>query len=172
MAKHSIIRVIAIVLLSLIFFIVTMVFTALAGPGIGTDGLRHYVVSGIFRKSAYGPVFCSPAVLPHGFFVTWCLNLTLNIAWLFLLMSAALAFLITLTNYLMISFSCIGLNNYGAWLAKYHKVDLWLHRVLVQNAIASLVNLTIVLTADAKISQTNAATISLSVLPVVLLVWW
>ncbi|KAK1885079.1 putative ammonia channel [Dissostichus eleginoides] len=201
MAKHSILRVIAIVL-SLIFFIITMVFTALAGPGkdpflestknisdafvteITPDGwtftiwsiiyiflalVMVYVISGIFRKNAYGPVYCSPAVLPHGFFVTW-------------LMSAALAFLIliALTNYLMIFFSCIGLNNYGAWLAKYHKVDLWLHRVVVQNGIAiyatwttiaSLVNLTIVLTADAKISTTNAATISLSVLTVVLLVW-
>ncbi|KAK5877858.1 hypothetical protein CesoFtcFv8_025327 [Champsocephalus esox] len=218
MAEHSVIRVTAIGL-SLIFFIVTMVISALAGPGIypflestknisdafGTeitpDGwtftiwaiiyiflalVMVYVISGIFRKNAYGPVYCSPAVLPHGFFVTWCLNLTLNIAWLFLwdrkLMSAALAFLIliALTNYLMIFFSCIGLDNYGAWLAKYHRVDLWLHRVLVQNGIAiyatwttiaSLVNLTIVLTADAEISPANAATISLSVLTVVLLVW-
>lgn len=51
-------------------------------------------------------------------------------------MPAALAFLIliTLTNYLMIFFSCHGLYNYGAWLNKYHKVDLWLHRVLVSIA--------------------------------------
>lgn len=48
-------------------------------------------------------------------------------------MPAALAFLIliALTNYIMIFFSCYGLHNYGAWLNKYHKVDLWLHRVLV-----------------------------------------
>lgn len=48
-------------------------------------------------------------------------------------MPAALAFLIliTLTNYTMIFFSCHGLHTYGAWLNKYHKVDLWLHRVLV-----------------------------------------
>lgn len=48
-------------------------------------------------------------------------------------MPAALVFLIliALTNYIMIFFSCHGLHTYGAWLNKYHKVDLWLHRVLV-----------------------------------------
>lgn len=48
-------------------------------------------------------------------------------------MPAALAFLIliALTNYAVIFFSCWGLSKYGAWLNKYHKVDLWLHRLLV-----------------------------------------
>lgn len=138
-------------------------------------------------------------------------------------MPTALAFLIliALTNYVMIFFSCLGLHNYGAWLSKYHKVDLWLHRVLVstftcylpatsfnfillsfsfgryparvsasksfllsllqiQNGIAiyatwttiaSLVNLTIVLANDVNMSQTGAATVSLSILAVVLSAW-
>lgn len=48
-------------------------------------------------------------------------------------MIAALVFLIliALTNYAIIAFSCLGLHNYGAWLNKYHKADLWLIRVLV-----------------------------------------
>lgn len=37
-----------------------------------------------FFRNAYGYEYCSPAVLPHGFFVVWCLNLSLNIGWLFL----------------------------------------------------------------------------------------
>lgn len=37
-----------------------------------------------FHRNAYGYVYCSPAVLPHGFFAAWCLNLGLNIGWLFL----------------------------------------------------------------------------------------
>lgn len=55
-------------------------------------------------------------------------------------MSAALVFLIliALTNYIMIFFSCHGLHIYGAWLNKYHKLDLWLHRVLVRKEIYSL----------------------------------
>ncbi|TKS87719.1 hypothetical protein D9C73_021843 [Collichthys lucidus] len=219
MAKHNISLIIAI-LLALLVFIVTMVFSALAAPGIypflASTGntseefvtqitpsgwtfsiwtiiyiflalVLAFVLSGTCRKNAYGYVYCSPAILPHGFFVTWCLNLGLNTGWLFLwdrrLMPAALAFLIliALTNYIMIFFSCYGLHNYGAWLNKYHKVDLWLHRVLVQNGIAiyatwttiaSLVNLTIVLTNDGNMSHTDAGTLALSVLTVVLFVWF
>lgn len=43
----------------------------------------HTCVMSIFRN-AYGYVYCSPAVLPHGFFVVWSLNLGLNTGWLFL----------------------------------------------------------------------------------------
>ncbi|XP_037312006.2 uncharacterized protein LOC119198682 [Pungitius pungitius] len=219
MSKHSITLLIAIVL-AVVFFVITMVFSALAASGndpfyqstsnisdefvtqITPDGWTFiiwsfiyiflalvlvYVLSGIFRKNAYGYVYCSPAVLPHGFYVVWCLNLTLNTAWLFLwdrkLMGTALAFLIliTLTNYALIFFSCHGLHNYGAWLSEYHKVDLWLQRVLVQNGIAiyatwttiaSLVNLSIVLNYDANVSPADAATVSLSILTVLLFVWF
>ncbi|XP_034998815.2 uncharacterized protein LOC118098783, partial [Hippoglossus stenolepis] len=140
-----------------------------------------------FFRNAYGYVYCSPAVLPHGFFVVWCLNMGLNTGWLFLwdrsLMPAALVvlILIALTNYLVIFFSCYGLNNYGAWLSKYHNVDLWLHRVLIQNGvaiyatwttIASMINLAVVLNYNANMSQTDASTVSLSVLTVGLFVWF
>ncbi|CAJ1082134.1 uncharacterized protein LOC117829331 [Xyrichtys novacula] len=146
-----------------------------------------YVFSGIFRKNSYGYVYCSPAVLPYGFFIFWCLNMILNLSWLLVwdrsLMAVALVFIIfiVLTNYAMIFFSCHGLSSYGAWLSKYHKVDLWLHRVLVQNGIAiyatwttiaTLVNLTIVLVADAKMSNSDAALLALSLLTVILVVWF
>ncbi|KAL7373595.1 hypothetical protein ABVT39_010261 [Epinephelus coioides] len=219
MAKHNISLLIAIVL-ALLFFIITMVFTALAASGIhpfleSTGNISDeflteitpagwtftiwsiiyiflalvlvYVLSGIFRKNAYGYVYCSPPILPRAFFAAWCLNLASNTAWLFLwdrkLMLIALVFLIliALTNYTMIIFSCHGLHSYGAWLNKYHKVDLWLHRVLVQNGvmiyttwttIATLINLTIVLTYNVEMSPTDAATISYSLLAVVLLMWF
>ncbi|TMS16419.1 hypothetical protein E3U43_013712 [Larimichthys crocea] len=116
MAKHNISLIIAI-LLALLVFIVTMVFSALAAPGIypflASTGntseefvtqitpsgwtfsiwtiiyiflalVLAFVLSGTCRKNAYGYVYCSPAILPHGFFVTWCLNLGLNTGWLFL----------------------------------------------------------------------------------------
>ncbi|XP_029979776.1 uncharacterized protein LOC115411700 [Sphaeramia orbicularis] len=219
MAEHSISLLTAIVL-SLICFIITMVFTALAGPGIypflsSTGNISDeytteitpagwafaiwsiiyaflacvmvYVLSGVCRKNAYGFVYCSPAVLPHGFFVSLCLNLGFNIGWLFLwdrrLMPAALVFLILIafTNYVTIFFSCHSLKSYGAWLNKYHRVDLWLHRVLIQNGIAiyatwttiaSLLNLNIVLTTNAKMSQTDASTVALTILTLVLFVWF
>ncbi|RVE58815.1 hypothetical protein OJAV_G00197550 [Oryzias javanicus] len=219
MAKHNI-RLLICIVLSLIVYIITMVFSVLAGPGISpfssstgnvSDefvtqitpsgwtfsiwGIIYvalalvllYILSGLFRKNAYGYVYCSPAVLQYGFFSAWCLNLAINTGWLFLwdrrVMPAALAFLIliALTNYAVIFFSCWGLHKYGAWLNKYHKVDLWLHRVLIQNGvaiyatwttIASLINLNIVLVYDAGVSSTDASTIALSILTVVLVVWF
>ncbi|XP_034042585.1 uncharacterized protein si:ch211-161h7.5 [Thalassophryne amazonica] len=219
MAKHHTSLLIAI-LLSVFFFVIAVVFNALAGTGVypfleSTGNISYafsteitpsgwtfsiwpviyvwlvlllvFTISGFCRKNAYGYVYCSPPVLSHGFFVTWCFNLSCNVGWLFLwdrrLMPATLAFLLLIasTNYIMIFFSCHGLHIYGAWINKYHKVDLWLHRVLVQNGvaiyatwttIASLLNLTIVLTNNVKVSPTNAATISLSILAIVLILWF
>ncbi|XP_061569609.1 uncharacterized protein LOC133423450 [Cololabis saira] len=146
-----------------------------------------YIVTGLCRKNGHGYVYCSPAVLPYGFFVSWCINLCFNIGWLLAwdrgMMIAALVLLILVigTNYSMTFFICHGLHIYGAWLKKYHRVELWLLRVLVQNGvmiyatwttIATLINLTIVLTYDAKMSPTDAATLSYSLLTVVLLVWF
>ncbi|XP_041824760.1 uncharacterized protein si:ch211-161h7.5 [Melanotaenia boesemani] len=146
-----------------------------------------YTLAGLCRKTAYGYVYCSPPVLPYGFFISWCLNLCFNIGWLIVwdrgMMIAALVFLILVicTNYSMICFICHGLHTYGAWLKKYHKIDLWLFRVLVQNGvmiyttwttIATLINLTIVLSYESTMSPTDAATLSYSLLTVLLLVWF
>ena len=48
-------------------------------------------------------------------------------------MLAALMFLLVVivTNYAMMAFSCHGLHVYGPWLNKNHRVDLWLHCILV-----------------------------------------
>ncbi|KAM8731005.1 uncharacterized protein AB9X84_025590 [Acanthopagrus schlegelii] len=146
-----------------------------------------YIVSGLCRKNGYGYVYCSPAVLPYGFFISWCINLCFNIGWLLVwdkgIMIAALIFLILVicTNYSMLFFICHGLHIYGPWLKKYHNADLWLIRVLVQNGvmiyttwttIATLINVAIVLTYEVNLSPLDAATVSYSVLSVVLLVWF
>ncbi|XP_011487257.1 uncharacterized protein LOC101165850 [Oryzias latipes] len=149
--------------------------------------MNVYIVAGLFRKNESGYMYCSPPVLPYGFFVCWCLNQCFNIAWLLVwdrgMMIPALVFLILIvaTNYSMIFFCCHGLCVYGAWLKKYCKRDLWLLRVLVQNGvmvyttwttIATLLNLTIVLVYDANMSPIDAATISYSLLSVLLVVWF
>uniref|UniRef100_A0A087XCZ4 Si:ch211-161h7.5 n=1 Tax=Poecilia formosa TaxID=48698 RepID=A0A087XCZ4_POEFO len=146
-----------------------------------------YIVSGLCRRNGYGYVYCSPAVLPYGFFISWCLNQGFNISWLLVwdrgLMIPALIFLILLicTNYSMVGFICHGLHVYGPWLNKYSKVDLWLIRMLVLNGvmiyttwttIATLLNLTIVLKYEANMSTADSATLSYSLLSVVLLVWF
>lgn len=42
-----------------------------------TDGWEF-----LFRRNGDGYVYCSPAVLPYGFFISWCVNLCFNIGWL------------------------------------------------------------------------------------------
>lgn len=146
-----------------------------------------YILAGTCRKNGYGRVYCSPAVLPYGFFISWCINLCFNIGWLLVwdrgMMIPALVFLILviLTNYCSLFFVCHGLHIYGPWLKAYHNVDLWCIRILVQNAvmiyttwttIATLINLTIVLTYEAQMDPTDAATIAYSLLAVLLVVWF
>lgn len=146
-----------------------------------------YIVIGLCRKNGYGYVYCSPAVLPYGFFINWCLNLCFNIGWLIVwdqgIMIAAMVFLVLviLTNYSMVFFICHGLHLYGPWLNKYHKADLWCYRIIVQNGvmiyttwttIATLINLTIVLTYEGDVDPTDAGTVGYSILSAVLLVWF
>lgn len=146
-----------------------------------------YILSGLCRKNGYGYVYCSPSVLPYGFFITWCVNLCFNIGWLIVwdqgIMIAAMVFLVLviLTNYTMVFFICHGLHIYGPWLNKYHKVDLWCYRILLLNGIsiyttwttiATLINLTIVMTYEGGLNATDAGTISYSFLTAVLLGWF
>uniref|UniRef100_A0A3B3TX75 Uncharacterized LOC106935037 n=1 Tax=Poecilia latipinna TaxID=48699 RepID=A0A3B3TX75_9TELE len=121
-----------------------------------------YIVSGLCRNG-YGYVYCSPAVLPYGFFISWCLNQGFNISWLLVwdrLMIPALIFLILLicTNYSMVGFICHGLHVYGPWLNKYSKQVL--NGVMIYTTwttIATLLNLTIVLKYEANMSTADSA---------------
>lgn len=40
--------------------------------------------------------------------------------------------LMTLTDYMILFFSCHGLKIYGAWLNKHSNTDLWIFRILVK----------------------------------------
>ncbi|XP_051984766.1 uncharacterized protein si:dkey-29d8.3 [Xyrauchen texanus] len=128
----------------------------------------------------------SPAILPSEFFLSWIVNMILNSTWLVLwdreLMIPALIVLalIAFTNYLLILFSCIGLRAHGSWLKQNHPKDLVCIIVLVQNGIAiyatwttiaTLLNFTVVLNL-ASVSATNAATASLCILLLVVIIWF
>lgn len=131
-------------------------------------------------------LYSSPAILPSAFFVSWIINLTLNCSWLVLwdreLMIPALIVLalIAFTNYLLIYFSCVGLRAHGSWLKQHHPKDLFFIVVLVQNGvatyatwttIATLLNFTVVLNL-ASVSATNAATASLCMLLLEVIIWF
>ncbi|XP_051538484.1 uncharacterized protein LOC127431892 [Myxocyprinus asiaticus] len=139
--------------------------------------MHVYILSTTCKRTACCPMYCSPAVLPNGFFISWIFNMLLNIGWLLLwdreVIIASLIFLalIAFTNYLVIFFSCYGLKEYEAWLNKYHKVDLWCMRMLnaiatytTWTAVATLINFTIVLNYDAGMTRSDAGTVSLSIL--------
>ncbi|KAI5611203.1 hypothetical protein C0J50_11872, partial [Silurus asotus] len=99
--------------------------------------MNLYFLSWFCRRTATGWMYCSPAVLPYGFFLSWIINMLLNITWLLLwdreLMIPALICLalIAFTSYLLIFFSCVGLRTHGAWLKHNHPVDLCCIYVLV-----------------------------------------
>ncbi|KAJ8272861.1 hypothetical protein GJAV_G00094290 [Gymnothorax javanicus] len=221
MGNHSQAR-IAVIVLSVLAFIIAIAFNALAGSG-SKNGPFHqntgnvskkyeteitpagrtfsiwgviyfwlfamliYITTSLCRRNVHGWMYCQPAVLPYGFFLSWIANMILNITWLILWdreqMIAALIVLVLIacTNYSMIFFCCHGLHSYGAWLSKYHRVDLWLFRVLVLNGIgvyatwttiATLLNFTIVLDYNAGMSKEHAATLSLSFLLVEVIAWF
>ncbi|XP_028833872.1 uncharacterized protein LOC114789009 [Denticeps clupeoides] len=145
-----------------------------------------YLLSWLCRRNVNGWMYCSPAVLPPGFFISWIINMILNITWLFLwdreyviTAMVVLAF-IAFTNYLLIFFSCWGLRTHGQWLSQNHVKDLWCIRALVQNGIAvyatwttiaALLNFTVVLNVTG-VSKTTAATTSLCFLLIEVLGWF
>ncbi|XP_062235984.1 uncharacterized protein LOC133933046 [Platichthys flesus] len=146
MVNHDLARVV-LMFLGLIMFLAAITINSMSGFG---------AESGVFQQStedvtlkyvtlftpanwalhAYDWLYTTPALLPYGFHVSMIANISLNITWLFLfdkeLLLPALitSALMTLTDYLLLFFSCHGLKIYGAWLNKYHNVDLWLFRVL------------------------------------------
>ncbi|XP_068566017.1 uncharacterized protein [Cebidichthys violaceus] len=146
-----------------------------------------YFLVGLCRRSAYDWMYTMPAVLPYGFHVSIIINICLNITWLFLydrellLPALIISTLMTLSDYMILFFSCHGLKVYGAWLNKYHNVDLLLIRILVQNGFAvyatwgtlsTLLNLTIYLQHKTEIFRCDCAMLSLLLLLMELLAWF
>ncbi|KAK1172517.1 hypothetical protein AOXY_G5118 [Acipenser oxyrinchus oxyrinchus] len=146
-----------------------------------------YVFSGFCRRNTDGWMYCEPAILPYGFYITWIINNIFNIIWLFLwdreymVAGVIILALIAFTNYIVLLFSYHGLNTYFAWLNKYYKVDLWLIRILVQNGvavyttwttIATLLNFAVVLTYNGGVARETAGTVVLSILLVEVILWF
>ncbi|XP_021468714.2 uncharacterized protein LOC110530175 [Oncorhynchus mykiss] len=131
-----------------------------------------YIISLIYRGS------WTLSVLLCGFYLSWIVNMALNMTWLLLWdqeqVTAALIVMATIavTYYSVGFFSCYGLSVYGAWLSQNHPWDLWCIRLLVQNSIAlystwttiaTLINFTLVLDLSG-VARSTAATVSLCIL--------
>ncbi|CAL9698090.1 unnamed protein product [Knipowitschia caucasica] len=146
-----------------------------------------YFISGLCRRTAYDWMYTTPAALPYGFHICLIVNFCLNITFLFLFDKEMLfsvmitSGLMTASDYTLLFFSCRGLKIYGAWLHKYHRIDLWLYRILVQNGVSlyatwgtlsTLLNLTIYLQHQTGASRCHCATVSQLLLLILLFVWF
>ncbi|XP_040023823.1 uncharacterized protein LOC120812079 [Gasterosteus aculeatus] len=150
-------------------------------------GMFLYFLVGLCRRRAYNWMYTTPAVLPYGFHVSFIINICLNITWLFLfdrellLPALIVSTLMTLTDYMILFFSCHGLKVYGAWLHKYYNADFWVIRILVQNGVAvyatwgtlsTLLSLTTYLQHQTETLRCDCAMLSLLLLLMELLAWF
>lgn len=146
-----------------------------------------YVVTSVCRTNKFGPVYLNPPVVNTLFLALAVMNLVLNITWLFLwdrqLMPGALVviFLYACNMYAMLVVNHRLVNQYLPDMKKYHKVDLYMNRILIQNGvafnatwvtIATLLNLGIVIAYWGGVDQSTASTVSLSVLTCEALVYF
>ncbi|XP_013050336.2 uncharacterized protein [Anser cygnoides] len=146
-----------------------------------------YALSGICRRNELGCVYIKPDLLPTPFYVAWILNNGLNVGWLFLwdreylLPALVLLVALTLATCAALFISHRALSIHSSWFVKGHKAELWLIRILVQNGlalyatwttIASLLNFAVVLIYKWDVSNEIATTTSLSILTLLLVIWF
>ncbi|XP_015712074.1 uncharacterized protein LOC107310703 isoform X2 [Coturnix japonica] len=146
-----------------------------------------YALSGICRRNELGFFFLKPDLLPIPFYMAWILNNGLNVGWLFLwdreylLPALLLLAALTFTTGAALFISHRALSIHSTWFMKGHQADLWLIRILVQNGlalyttwttIATLLNFAVVLIYKWDVSNETATTASLSILTLILVMWF
>lgn len=146
-----------------------------------------YGLSTICRQGPDGYLYYSPGIMPVGIYLSYIVNNALNASWLLLfdreIMIAALVViaLMWFTLFIPLVLSHKALHENLEILQKFGMMkEAWLIRFLVQNAhafyitwitVATLLNLTIVLTYDAGMDQSMASTISLGILAGEIVLW-
>ncbi|XP_022089454.1 uncharacterized protein LOC110978630 isoform X2 [Acanthaster planci] len=146
-----------------------------------------YVLISLCRRNDQGPVYRNPPVINSLMLLLYTINLGLNVSWLFLwdrqLLPVALVViaLLPFTLYLALIINHRLVNKSGSNLRNYHRGDLIAVRIIVQNGlalyatwvtIATLLNFAIVLSYWGGMSQSDASTVSLSILLVEVLVYF
>jgi len=146
-----------------------------------------YVIANIFRTNKFGKVYLNPPTVTAPFLATYSINLVLNIAWLFtwdrqyVPVAFAILALIAFTNYTCLVLSYRAVDRHIEQLYEHHRVDLWLNSIFIQNGIltyatwttiASLINLSAVLTYFADVAEQTSSIICLSILTAELVLYF
>lgn len=147
-----------------------------------------YGLASICRKSEDGYLYLKPPVLPPVIYAVYIFNQVCNVTWLILwdrlLSGWALPFiaLIPFTCYVCLFISFRRLNQYKHVLIRQGmRKDIWLIRMLVQNGlafyaawttIATVLNISIVLTYNFDVKQETASTVGLSIVLVEVILWF
>ncbi|XP_022089421.1 uncharacterized protein LOC110978606 [Acanthaster planci] len=146
-----------------------------------------YLLISLFRRNDQGPVYRNPPVINSLMLLFYTLNLGINVSWLFVwdreLMPVAVALLALLpfTLYLVLIINHRLVDQSGINLRNNHRIDLIAVRIIIQNGlatyatwvtIATLINFAIVLRYWGGMSQSDASTVSLSILLVEVLVYF
>lgn len=141
-----------------------------------------YSIVNLFRKTAQGPAYINPPVLPPSLFVLYILANFCNIAWLFLFdrdqieASFVVLFFTALSLILALVATYRSLDWCSTQLVDQGRTfDIWLVRGLVHNglgiyatwtSIATLLNLAMLITYtdSSKVSVSTASTVALAIL--------
>ncbi|XP_033630900.1 uncharacterized protein LOC117292842 [Asterias rubens] len=145
-----------------------------------------YVLTSLCRRNAKGPVYRNHVLITPVMLVMYAFNLALNVTWLFLFdrqhmaIAVVVSSLLPTTLWIMLFINHRKVDQNGFSMKHSHKCDLFLVRAIVQNGlafyatwvtIATLLNLTIVMTYWGDLEQSVACTISLSILLVEVLIY-
>ncbi|XP_072043715.1 uncharacterized protein [Amphiura filiformis] len=141
-----------------------------------------YVLTSLCRRNQYGAVFTNPPIVTPFFLMSYCLNLWLNIMWLFLFDRKLIvwSFICIFLMYFTLEFPAlmshhVAVHKYGKQLKKDHKADRFAIRILIQNGLvlyrtwlvlATTLNVCIVLTYERDIIRSTSSTIGLAIVAV------
>ncbi|XP_038067348.1 uncharacterized protein LOC119737231 [Patiria miniata] len=146
-----------------------------------------YLLISLCRRNDQGPVYREPPVMNSLMLGLYSINLALNMSWLFLwdrqLMPVALVViaLLPFTLFLALIINHRLVYKSGNNMKNNHRIDLYAVRIIIQNGmalyatwvtIATLLNFAIVLSYWGGMDQSDASTVSLSVLLVEVLVYF
>ncbi|XP_061178508.1 uncharacterized protein LOC133187160 [Saccostrea echinata] len=148
-----------------------------------------YTIVNLFRKTENGPLYCNPILLPWTFFVTFIINMSLNLSWILLfdreeiIIAFPVLFFIAFTLYVCLFISYRHLDKNIEFLRKDGRnLDIWCIRIMVQNGlsvyaawttIATLLNMAMVMIykGNPGVDNDDACTVALSILVVEVLAY-